>query len=66
MDEGQIIEEYTPGAFFASPSCDRAQKFISQMLHQYKVFIDENYPMLICDSNNLKFQSPLLTRVRSQ
>jgi len=34
MDEGQIIEENTPDAFFDNPSSDRAQTFISQVLHQ--------------------------------
>jgi general L-amino acid transport system ATP-binding protein len=34
MDEGQIIEENTPDAFFDNPSSDRAQLFISQVLHQ--------------------------------
>lgn len=32
MDEGQIIEENAPGAFFDNPSSDRARKFISQVL----------------------------------
>jgi general L-amino acid transport system ATP-binding protein len=34
MDEGQIVEENTPDAFFDNPSSDRAQTFISQILHQ--------------------------------
>ena len=34
MDEGQIIEENTPDAFFDNPSSDRARTFISQVLHQ--------------------------------
>ena len=34
QDEGQIIEENTPDAFFDNPSSDRAQTFISQVLHQ--------------------------------
>lgn len=34
MDEGQIIEENTPDAFFDDPASDRAQLFISQVLHQ--------------------------------
>jgi general L-amino acid transport system ATP-binding protein len=34
MDEGQIIEENTPDAFFDNPSSSRAQTFISQVLHQ--------------------------------
>jgi len=34
MDDGQIIEENTPDTFFDCPSCDRAQTFISQVLHQ--------------------------------
>jgi general L-amino acid transport system ATP-binding protein len=33
MDEGQIIEENAPDAFFDNPSSDRAQTFISQVLH---------------------------------
>jgi len=34
QDEGQIIEENTPDAFFDNPSSDRARTFISQVLHQ--------------------------------
>ena len=33
MDEGQIIEENTPDAFFDNPASDRAQNFIGQVLH---------------------------------
>lgn len=33
MDEGQIIEENTPGSFFDNPASERAQLFISQILH---------------------------------
>jgi general L-amino acid transport system ATP-binding protein len=33
MDEGQIIEENTPDAFFDNPASDRAQHFIGQVLH---------------------------------
>ncbi|MBT3990084.1 MAG: amino acid ABC transporter ATP-binding protein [Rhodospirillaceae bacterium] len=33
MDEGQIIEENTPGAFFDNPASERAQSFIGQVLH---------------------------------
>ena len=33
MDEGQIIEENAPGAFFAQPQSDRAKLFLSQILH---------------------------------
>ena len=34
MDEGQIIEENKPGAFFDAPQSDRAKLFLSQILHQ--------------------------------
>jgi general L-amino acid transport system ATP-binding protein len=34
MDEGQIIEENTPGAFFARPQSERARLFLSQILHR--------------------------------
>ena len=34
MDEGQIIEENEPVAFFDNPQSDRAQLFLSQILHQ--------------------------------
>ena len=34
MDEGQIIEENEPGAFFDAPQSDRARLFLSQILHQ--------------------------------
>ena len=33
MDEGQIIEENTPDAFFDNPTSERAQNFIGQVLH---------------------------------
>ena len=33
MDEGQIIEENTPDAFFDNPASERAQTFIGQVLH---------------------------------
>ncbi len=32
MDEGQIVEEGTPGAFFDAPSTDRGQAFLSKIL----------------------------------
>jgi len=32
MDEGRILEENTPEAFFANPTHDRARKFLSQIL----------------------------------
>ena len=34
MDEGQIIEENEPSAFFDDPQSDRAKVFLSQILHQ--------------------------------
>ena len=34
MDEGQIIEENSPDAFFDAPSSDRAKNFIGQVLHR--------------------------------
>ena len=34
MDEGQIIEENKPSAFFDDPQSDRAKLFLSQILHQ--------------------------------
>ena len=34
MDEGQIIEENEPQAFFDAPQSDRAKLFLSQILHQ--------------------------------
>ena len=34
MDEGQIIEENEPSAFFGDPQSDRAKLFLSQILHQ--------------------------------
>ena len=32
MDEGVIIEEATPEAFFANPKTERAQKFLQEIL----------------------------------
>ena len=32
MDEGQIVEENTPDAFFATPKTDRGQNFLSKIL----------------------------------
>ena len=32
MDEGQIVEEGTPEAFFASPATDRGRDFLSKIL----------------------------------
>ncbi len=34
MDEGEIIEQATPEAFFIKPKTARAQLFLSQILHQ--------------------------------
>ena len=34
MDEGQLIEENEPSAFFDDPQSDRAKLFLSQILHQ--------------------------------
>ena len=34
IDEGQIIEENEPSAFFDDPQSDRAKLFLSQILHQ--------------------------------
>ncbi|MBC7661012.1 MAG: amino acid ABC transporter ATP-binding protein [Chitinophagaceae bacterium] len=34
MDAGEIIEEGTPEEFFSHPKTDRAQLFLSQILHQ--------------------------------
>ena len=34
MDEGQIIEENEPSAFFDDPQSDRAKLFLSQILHR--------------------------------
>ena len=34
MEEGQIIEENEPSAFFDDPQSDRAKLFLSQILHQ--------------------------------
>ena len=34
MDEGQIIEENEPSAFFDDPQSERAKLFLSQILHQ--------------------------------
>jgi len=33
MDEGQIIEENEPEAFFNHPQNDRTKMFLSQILH---------------------------------
>ena len=33
MDEGQIVEENSPDAFFDNPASDRAKTFIGQVLH---------------------------------
>jgi glutamate transport system ATP-binding protein len=33
MDAGQIVEENTPGEFFDNPRTDRAQDFLSKLLH---------------------------------
>ena len=32
MDEGQIVEEGTPEAFFAKPKTDRGQNFLAKIL----------------------------------
>ena len=32
MDEGQIVEEGTPEAFFAAPKTDRGQNFLAKIL----------------------------------
>jgi len=33
MDEGQIVEENTPDAFFTNPKHERTKRFLSQILH---------------------------------
>jgi polar amino acid transport system ATP-binding protein len=33
MDEGQIVEENTPDAFFTNPSHERTKRFLGQILH---------------------------------
>ena len=33
MDEGQIVEQNEPEAFFTSPKSDRTKLFLSQILH---------------------------------
>jgi polar amino acid transport system ATP-binding protein len=33
MDQGEILEDSTPGAFFSAPRHDRAKKFLSDILH---------------------------------
>ncbi|MBB3979792.1 ABC-type polar amino acid transport system ATPase subunit [Rhizobium azooxidifex] len=33
MDQGRIVEEGPPDAFFARPKTDRASQFLSQLLH---------------------------------
>ena len=35
MDEGQIVEENSPSAFFDNPASERAQNFIGQVLHHF-------------------------------
>ena len=32
MDQGQIVEQNTPDAFFSNPQTDRAQDFLSKIL----------------------------------
>jgi len=32
MDQGQIVEEGTPDAFFKAPQNERTQKFLNQVL----------------------------------
>jgi general L-amino acid transport system ATP-binding protein len=34
MDEGQIVEESSPGEFFSHPKSERTRLFLSQILHQ--------------------------------
>ncbi|MGT0250411.1 amino acid ABC transporter ATP-binding protein [Burkholderia pyrrocinia] len=34
LDQGEIIEDNEPSEFFAAPRTDRAQKFLSQMIHR--------------------------------
>jgi len=33
MDQGQIVEQNTPEAFFSNPQNDRTRLFLSQILH---------------------------------
>jgi len=33
MDQGQIIEQNEPGAFFSNPQHERTKLFLSQILH---------------------------------
>jgi general L-amino acid transport system ATP-binding protein len=33
MDEGEILEENTPGEFFDNPQHERTKLFLSQILH---------------------------------
>jgi ABC-type polar amino acid transport system ATPase subunit len=33
MDEGRVVEEATPEEFFSAPKTERAQKFLSKVLH---------------------------------
>lgn len=33
MDQGEILEDSTPGAFFSAPEHDRAKKFLSDIIH---------------------------------
>jgi len=33
MDQGQIVEQNEPGAFFLNPQTERAKLFLSQILH---------------------------------
>jgi ABC-type polar amino acid transport system ATPase subunit len=34
LDQGEILEDSSPAEFFAAPRTDRAQKFLSQMIHK--------------------------------
>ncbi|RAR57137.1 amino acid ABC transporter ATP-binding protein (PAAT family) [Paraburkholderia unamae] len=34
LDQGEILEDNNPAEFFAAPRTDRAQKFLSQMIHK--------------------------------
>ena len=33
MDQGQIVEQNEPDAFFSNPKSDRTKLFLSQILH---------------------------------
>jgi glutamate transport system ATP-binding protein len=33
MDEGRVVEEATPEEFFSAPKTERAQNFLSKVLH---------------------------------